>query len=94
MFEAETIGAGASGYTGGMCLGETAVENFPGSGDVLRGFSGLLRDLGVDCDLSLPGGAELPRKNGGTASAIHWNDSGDLQVVAEVALGKTCWPPC
>jgi glycine/D-amino acid oxidase-like deaminating enzyme len=87
VFEAETIGAGASGHTGGMCLGDTAVGPMPGLGDVLRGFSGLLRELEVDCDLSLPGAWELARKKGGAASAIHWNDSGDLHVVEEVAGG-------
>jgi glycine/D-amino acid oxidase-like deaminating enzyme len=87
VFEAETIGAGASGHTGGMCLGETAVGDLPGLGDVLSGFSGLLRELEVDCDLSLPGASELGRAKGGAASAIHWNDSGDLHVVKEVAGG-------
>src|ERR1035441_3312610 len=45
VFEAETIGAGASGHTGGMCLGETAVGDLPGLGGVLRGFSELLGEL-------------------------------------------------
>src|SRR5579863_9881187 len=87
VFEAETIGAGASGHTGGMCLGETAVGPMPGLGDVLSGFSELLRDLEVDCDLSLQGASELARKKDGAASAIHWNDSGDLHVVKEVPGG-------
>src|SRR5580692_3963342 len=51
VFEAETIGAGASGHTGGMCLGETAAGPMPGLGDVLRGFKKVLRELEVDCDL-------------------------------------------
>jgi glycine/D-amino acid oxidase-like deaminating enzyme len=88
VFEAETIGAGASGYTGGMCLGETAVGDLPGLGDVLSGFSGLLRELEVDCDLSLPGASELARKKGGAKSSIHWNDSGDLHIVKEVRGGN------
>jgi glycine/D-amino acid oxidase-like deaminating enzyme len=87
VFEAETIGAGASGHTGGMCLGDTAVGPMPGLGDVLGGFSTLLGELEVDCDLNLPGAWELARKKGGAASAIHWNDSGDLHVAEEVAGG-------
>src|SRR5580692_8624464 len=51
VFEAETIGAGGSGHTGGMCLGETAAGPMPGLGDVLRGFKKVLRELDVDCDL-------------------------------------------
>ena len=87
VFEADTIGAGASGHTGGMCLGETAVGPMPGLGDVLSGFSGLLSELDVDCDLSLPGASELGRKQVVANSAIHWNDSGDLHVVNEVPGG-------
>jgi len=87
LFEAETIGAGASGHTGGMCLGDTAVGPMPGLGDVLSGFAALLRGLEVNCDLSLPGAWELARKKGGANSAIHWNDSGDLHVVEEVPGG-------
>jgi glycine/D-amino acid oxidase-like deaminating enzyme len=87
VFEAERVGAGASGHTGGMCLGDTAVGPMPGLGDVLNGFSALLRELEVDCDMSLPGASELARKKGGATSAIHWNDSGDLHVVEAVPGG-------
>lgn len=87
VFEAERIGAGASGHTGGMCLGDTAIGPMPGLGDVLSGFSELLRELEVECDLSLRGASELARKKDGAASPIHWNDSGDLHIVEEVPGG-------
>jgi glycine/D-amino acid oxidase-like deaminating enzyme len=38
VFEADRIGAGASGRTGGMVLAETAAGDLPGLGDVLAGF--------------------------------------------------------
>jgi glycine/D-amino acid oxidase-like deaminating enzyme len=88
VFEAETIGAGASGHTGGMCLGETAAGPMPGLGDVLRGFKKILRELEVECDLHLPGAWELARKGRGAKSEIHWNDSGDLHVVKNVRGGS------
>jgi glycine/D-amino acid oxidase-like deaminating enzyme len=88
VLEAESIGAGSSGYTGGMSLGETAVGDLPGLGDVLSGFSGVLRELEVDCDLTLPGALELARKGGIPSSPIHWTDSGDLRVVKEVPGGS------
>jgi glycine/D-amino acid oxidase-like deaminating enzyme len=88
VFEAETIGAGASGHTGGMCLGETAAGPMPGLGDVLRGFKKILRELEVDCDLHLPGAWELARKGRGAKSEIHWNDGGDLHVVKNVRGGR------
>jgi glycine/D-amino acid oxidase-like deaminating enzyme len=88
VFEAERIGAGSSGHTGGMCLGETAAGPMPGLGDVLRGFKKILRELEVDCDLHLPGAWELARKGRGAKSEIHWNDSGDLHVVKNVRGGS------
>jgi len=88
VLEAEKIGAGSSGYTGGMCLGETAVGPMPGLGDVLRGFRKILSELDVECDLHLPGAWELARKGRGAKSAIHWNDGGDLHVVKNVRGGS------
>ena len=64
LFEAETIGAGASGHTGGMCLGETAVGPMPGLGDVLSGFSGLLRDLGSGLRFEFAGSLGTCTKKG------------------------------
>jgi glycine/D-amino acid oxidase-like deaminating enzyme len=59
----------------------------PGLGDVLAGYSKILRELGVDCDLSLPGVWELARHNPLPHSPIAWNDSGDLRAVKEVPGG-------
>jgi glycine/D-amino acid oxidase-like deaminating enzyme len=91
LFESDEIGAGASGHTGGMALAETAVGDLPGLGDVLQGFSDILRALKVDCDLTLPGAWELARKKTSASSPIlwpiSWNDSGNLRVAAEVPGG-------
>jgi glycine/D-amino acid oxidase-like deaminating enzyme len=87
VLEAATIGAGASGRTGGMTLAETAVGNLPGLGDVLGGFSEIVRQLDVDCDLMLPGAWEIGRKKALPASPISWTDSGNLRVVNEVPGG-------
>jgi glycine/D-amino acid oxidase-like deaminating enzyme len=88
VFEASRIGAGASGRTGGMALAESAAGDLPGLGDVLAGVEQIFRELGVECELSLPGAWEIGR--GGKAapgSAIAWNDSGRLRAVAEVPGG-------
>ncbi|MGD1209841.1 MAG: FAD-binding oxidoreductase [Candidatus Acidiferrales bacterium] len=81
------IGTGASGRTGGMVLAETAAGDLPGLGDVLAGLQDILKRLGVDCDLSLPGAWELGRSEGLKESPIAWNDSGTLGVVNEVPGG-------
>src|ERR1700738_1068336 len=87
LFEASGIGAGSSGHTGGMALSETAAGDLPGLGDVLAGFSGILRELQVHCDLRLPGAFEIGRQGILPNSPIAWNDSGTLGVTREVPGG-------
>lgn len=87
VFEADCVGAGSSGYTGGMALAESAAGDLPGLGDVLEGFAEILRELKIECDLSLPGVWELGRKNIKKDSPISWNDSGTLGVVNDAPGG-------
>jgi glycine/D-amino acid oxidase-like deaminating enzyme len=87
VFEGDQVGAGASGHTGGMALAETAVGDLPGLGDVLQGFSDILRTLEVECDLTLPGVWELTRKKTRPSSPISWSDSGNLRAGEEVPGG-------
>jgi glycine/D-amino acid oxidase-like deaminating enzyme len=54
---------------------------------VLAGFSGILRDLQVHCDLKLPGAFEIGRQGILPNSPIAWNDSGTLGVTREVPGG-------
>jgi glycine/D-amino acid oxidase-like deaminating enzyme len=88
LLEAETFGSGASGYTGGMALSESAAGNLPGLGDVLSGYKKILDELRVEGDLHLPGVYELARTTPLKNSPIHWSDSGDLRAVNEVAGGS------
>jgi len=88
LFEAETIGAGSSGHTGGMVLAETAVGDLPGLGDVLGGYREILAKLDVQADLVLPGVYELGRKQPLKDSPIRWKDSGELCAVKEVPGGS------
>ena len=87
LFEAEQIGAGASGNTGGMVLAESSAGDLPGLGDVLGGFRATLDELGIQCDLHLPGAWEIGRSGGWKDSPLSWSDSGRLRVVDEVAGG-------
>jgi glycine/D-amino acid oxidase-like deaminating enzyme len=87
LFEASSVGAGSSGYTGGMALAETAAGDIPGLGDVLAGLSEIVKELALDCDLSLPGAWELGRKDALPDSPIAWTDSGDLRAVKAVPGG-------
>jgi len=87
LFESGHVGAGSSGHTGGMTLAETAAGDLPGLGDVLAGFSDIVKELALDCDLSLTGAWELGRAGGLPDSPISWTDSGDLRVVNRVPGG-------
>jgi len=87
VFEADRIGAGASGRTGGMALAESAAGDLPGLGNVLGGLERILAELNIDCDLSLPGAFEIGRGKALKDSPIQWNDSGTLRVVKKVPGG-------
>ncbi|MGH9748113.1 MAG: NAD(P)/FAD-dependent oxidoreductase [Candidatus Acidiferrales bacterium] len=87
VFEAWRIGAGASGRTGGMALAESAAGDIRGLGDPLAGLKHILGELGVECELALPGVWEIAREKGIPHSPIDWNDSGRLRVVNEVPGG-------
>jgi glycine/D-amino acid oxidase-like deaminating enzyme len=87
VFEADRIGAGASGRTGGMALAESAAGDLPGLGNVLGGLERILAELDIDCDLSLPGAFEIGRGKALENSPIQWTDSGTLRVVKKVPGG-------
>jgi gamma-glutamylputrescine oxidase len=87
VFEAQSIGSGASGRTGGLVLAETAGGDLPGLGDVLAGFSSALRDLAIDCNLTLPGAWEIGRSKPLPNSPIDWQDSGNLRATNQLSGG-------
>jgi glycine/D-amino acid oxidase-like deaminating enzyme len=87
LFESGSVGAGSSGYTGGLALPETASGDLPGLGDVLAGYAETLVELGVDGDLQLPGAWELGRTATLPDSPISWTDSGQLRAVRQVHGG-------
>lgn len=87
VFESAAIGAGSSGHTGGLALAETAAGDLPSLGDVLGGLASILKELGVECDLALPGVYEIGRSGGLADSPISWSDSGQLRAVKEVPGG-------
>jgi glycine/D-amino acid oxidase-like deaminating enzyme len=88
VFEADCVGAGSSGHTGGMTLAESAAGDLPGLGDVLKGFAEIQRELRIDCDFSLPGAWELGRAQIKKNSPVSWKDSGTLGVVNDVPGGS------
>ena len=88
VFDRALIGAGSSGHTGGMVLAETAAGDLPGLGDVLAGYTEILKDLRVDADLALPGVWEIGRTATLSESPISWTDFGNLRAVRQVPGGS------
>jgi len=87
VLEANLLGEGASGRTGGLALADTATGPMPGLGDVLAGYKRILQTLRIDSALGLPGVYELGRSNAAKNSPICWSDSGELKVVRTVPGG-------
>jgi glycine/D-amino acid oxidase-like deaminating enzyme len=96
LLEAESVGNGGSGRTGGMVLAESAAGDLPGLGDVLKGYRQILTKLHIKADLTLPGVWELARgsrsMDGKSVHAmknspIEWNDVGTVRAVAKVPGG-------
>ena len=87
LFERGELGAGSSGYTGGVALAESAAGDLPGLGDVLAGYARIMQELGVDASLELPGCYELARTDPLPNSPIRWRDSGTLCATKQVPGG-------
>src|SRR5262245_66074493 len=54
LLEAATVGAGASGRTGGIVLEGTAAGTLERVEHCLDALAALVEDAGIDCDLHLP----------------------------------------
>ncbi len=99
VLEAGRIGNGASGRTGGLVLSESAAGDLPGLGDVLAGLKKILRKLGVESDLLLPGAWEIAHSDHAKRSdnarplkgrsSIQWRDfdSREIRVTGTVPGG-------
>ena len=81
VFEAETVGAGASGRTGGIVLEDTAVGPLPGVEACIETLQELVSSQEIECDLQINGCWEIGRRDGRDDSPIAWKDKGTLRVV-------------
>jgi glycine/D-amino acid oxidase-like deaminating enzyme len=81
VFEAQQVGAGASGRTGALVLEDTAVGPLPGVEDCIATLHELVTTQNIPCDLHVDGCWEIGRHAGHPHSPIHWADHGTLEVV-------------
>lgn len=88
VFEAQQVGAGASGRTGGLVLEDTAAGPLlPGVEDCIATLQELVRTQAIACDLHVDGCWEIGRRGGQPASPLRWTDHGTLQVVNVIPGG-------
>jgi gamma-glutamylputrescine oxidase len=87
VFEAQHVGAGASGRTGGLVLEDTAVGPLPGLENCIATLHELVTTQQIACDLDVGGCWEIGRHSGLPHSPIQWADHGTLRVVNVIPGG-------
>jgi gamma-glutamylputrescine oxidase len=92
VFEAAAVGEGASGRTGGIVLEGTATGVRPGAEDCVSSLARLVEELGIDCNLHLPGCWEIEHQPGSRGSALPWSDDGHPIRIARTVAGGTVEP--
>lgn len=82
VLEADRIGSGASGHTGGIALEGTHAGALPGMERCLAQLAERTRALGIDCALEEAVCLELAHREPGARSAagLHWSDDGRVLV--------------
>jgi gamma-glutamylputrescine oxidase len=84
VFEAERIGAGASGHSGAIALEGTAVGLLEDADHCLESLARITRDAGIDCDLRLDGCWEVEHRRDGP-----WRDGDASLGIADTVPGGT-----
>jgi gamma-glutamylputrescine oxidase len=92
VFEATTVGGGASGRTGGIVLEGTATGVRDGVSDCVPSLARLVNELGIECDLHLPGCWEIEHQQGSGSSALPWSDEGTPIRIARTVAGGSVEP--
>jgi len=92
VFEAASVGDGASGRTGGIVLEGTATGIRPGAENCVPSLARLVEELGIDCNLHLPGCWEIEHQPGNGSSALPWIDGGNPIRIARIVAGGSVEP--
>jgi gamma-glutamylputrescine oxidase len=92
VFDSSRIGDGASGRTGGLVLEGIATGIRAGADNCVPALARLIGELGVECDLRLPGCWEIEHQSGSGESALPWRDEGSPVRVARTVAGGDVEP--
>jgi gamma-glutamylputrescine oxidase len=92
VFEAELVGDGASGRTGGLVLEGTAAGILDQVNTCVAGLERLVNDENIDCDLKLPGCWEIEHRKKPGARMLPWSDDGRAVAIARIVPGGVVEP--
>lgn len=92
VLEATTVGAGASGRTGGIVLEGTAAGPLEGVEHCLDALAAVAEEADIDCDLRLPGCRELEHRARPSGGSFSWRDGETWLCIADVVPGGTIDP--
>ena len=91
LFEAELVGDGASGRTGGLVLEGTAAGTLADVESCVPGLRRLVEHESIECDLSLPGCWEIEHRNA-AARRLPWTDNGLPVYISRTVPGGAVQP--
>jgi glycine/D-amino acid oxidase-like deaminating enzyme len=92
VFEAQTVGAGASGRTGGIVLDDTAAGPVPEFARCLDFAAELVAREKIDCAWNTPGCWEIAHDLSLGKAPLDWNDQGAPLRVSRTLRGGTAEP--
>jgi gamma-glutamylputrescine oxidase len=83
VFEADALGSGASGRSGGIALEGTAIGALAGADACLAALAELAAQHGIDCDLELGGCWTIRHVRGAEPPAPRWPDADGSWIVLD-----------
>jgi gamma-glutamylputrescine oxidase len=92
IYEAGTVGEGASGRTGGLVLEGTAVGPLEQADTCIAELKGLVEAQQIDCGLHLPGCWEIEHGKSVDQPILPWHDGGQPVHVARTVSGGVVEP--
>ena len=92
IFEADRLGSGASGRTGGLVLEGTAAGTLDEVATCIAELKALVAAERIDCDLALPGCWELDHRVSAPDLMLPWDDGGQPLSIARTVNGGTVQP--
>jgi glycine/D-amino acid oxidase-like deaminating enzyme len=92
VFEAASVGDGASARTGGIVLEGTAAGPLDQVDNCVRKLERLVEAEQIECELALPGCWEIEHRNAAPKRTLPWSDNGRPVAIARTVSGGVVQP--